>query len=76
MTRNAIVTDLVLAVLAAIAVLILTPGVAVAAMIAILVLARCAVSFVLDSRRRSSRRARQRMTSGRAPARRRPRARR
>jgi hypothetical protein len=36
-TRNALVTDLALAVLAAIVVLILTPGVAIAAMIAILV---------------------------------------
>ena len=76
MTRNALVTDLVLAVLAAIVVLILTPGVALAAMIAILVLFGCVASFVLDSRRRSSRAARRRTTSGRAPARRRSRARR
>ncbi len=76
MTRNALVTDLVLAVLAAIVVLILTPGVAVAAMIAILVLFGCVASFVLDSRRRSSRAARRRTTSGRPPARRRSRARR
>ena len=76
MTRNALVTDLALAVLAAIVVLILTPGVAIAAMIAILVLFGCMASFVLDSRRRSSRAARRRTTSGRAPARRRPPARR
>ena len=55
MTRNALVTDLALAVLAAIVVLILTPGVAIAAMIAILVLFGCMTSFMLDSRRRSSR---------------------
>ena len=39
MTRIAIVTDLALAVFAATVVLILTPGVAIAAMIAIFVLA-------------------------------------
>ena len=76
MTRNALVTDLALAVLAAIVVLILTPGVAIAAMIAILVLFGCMTSFILDSRRRSSRAARPQTTSGRAPARRRPPARR
>lgn len=76
MTRNALVTDLALAVLAAIVVLILTPGVAIAAMIAILVLFGCMASFVLDSRRRLSRGSRPQTTSGRATARRRPRARR
>ena len=72
MTRNALVTDLALAVLAAIVVLILTPGVAIAAMIAILVLFGCMTSFVLDSRRRSARGSRPQTTSGRATARRRP----
>ncbi len=72
MTRNALVTDLALAVLAAIVVLILTPGVAVAGMIAILVLLGCVASFVVDSRRRSSSRARRRTINRRAPPRRRP----
>ena len=75
-TRNALVTDLALAVLAAIVVLILTPGVAVAGMIAILVLLRFVTCFVLDSRRRSSSGARRRTINRRAPPRRRPPARR
>ena len=55
MTRNALLTDIGLAVLAAIIVLIITPGVAVAAMIAILVLAACAVSLARDVRGRARR---------------------
>jgi hypothetical protein len=54
-TRNALMTDIGLAVLAAIIVLIITPGLAVAAMIAILVLAACAVSLARDVRRRAQR---------------------
>lgn len=63
MTRNTLLADLGIAVLAAVLVLILTPGVAVAGMIALLVLAACAVSFGIDSRRRRS---------ARTPRRRRP----
>ena len=55
MTRNALLTDFGVAVLAAIIVLIITPGVAVAAMIAILVLAACAVSLARDVRKRARR---------------------
>ena len=52
MTRNPLLTDVAIAVLAAILILVLTPGVAVAGMIALLVLALCAATLVLDSRRR------------------------
>ena len=55
MTRNALLTDIGLAVLAAIVVLIITPGVAVAGMIAALVLVACAVSLARDVRRRGRR---------------------
>ena len=55
MTRNALLTDIGLAVLAAIVVLIITPGVAVAGMIAALVLVACAVSLALYVRRRGRR---------------------
>lgn len=55
MTRNALLTDIGLAVLAAIVVLIITPGVAVAGMIAALVLVACAVSLARDVRRRNRR---------------------
>ena len=55
MTGNALLTDLGLAVLAAVIVLILAPGVAVAGLIAILVLAACAASFVRGPRARARR---------------------
>ena len=55
LTRNALLTDIGLAVLAAIIVLIITPGVAVAGMIAVLVLAACAVSLARDVRKRARR---------------------
>jgi hypothetical protein len=53
-TRSPLLTDLAIAVIAAILILVLTPGVAVAGMIALLVLAACGVSLVLDSRRRGA----------------------
>lgn len=52
MTRNPLLTDVAIAVLAAILILVLTPGVAVAGMIALLVLLVCAATLVFDSRRR------------------------
>lgn len=52
MTRNPLLTDIAIAVLAAILILVLTPGVAVAGMIALLVLLACAATLVVDSRRR------------------------
>ncbi len=55
MTRNVLLTDIGLAVLAAIIVLIITPGVAVAGMIAALVLAACAVGLARDVRKRGRR---------------------
>jgi hypothetical protein len=50
-TRNPLLTDLAIAVIAAILVLVLTPGVAVAGMIALLVLLACALNLIVDSRR-------------------------
>jgi hypothetical protein len=49
--RDVLLADIGIAVLAAVLVLVITPGVAVAGMIAILVLVACAVSLVVDSRR-------------------------
>jgi Flp pilus assembly protein TadB len=51
-TRSPLITDLAIAVVAAILILVLTPGVAVAGLIALLVLAACGISLVIDSRRR------------------------
>ncbi len=51
MSRGALLADLAIAVLAAALVVTVTPGVAVAALIAILVLVVCFVSFLLGSRR-------------------------
>jgi hypothetical protein len=77
MSRSPLITDLVIAVIAAILILVLTPGVAVAGMIALLVLAACGVSLVLDSRRRGADSHRQRRPvprPSRRPPDRRPRA--
>ena len=52
MSRSPLLTDLAIAVLATILILVLTPGVAVAGLIALLVLAVCGVSLARDSRRR------------------------
>lgn len=51
MRRNVLLVDLAIAIVAAIVVLAITPGLAVAAMIAILVLAGCVVSLGRESRR-------------------------
>ena len=53
MSRDPLLSDIAMAVIAAILILALTPGVAVAGMIALLVLLACAVNLILDSRRRS-----------------------
>jgi hypothetical protein len=50
-TRDPLLTDVGIAVLAAIVILVLTPGVAVAGMIALLVLLIFVTRLVLDSRR-------------------------
>jgi hypothetical protein len=52
LTRNPLLTDVAIAVLAAILILVLTPGVAVAGIIALLVLLACAITLAFDSRRR------------------------
>ena len=52
MTWNPLLTDLSIVVIAAILILVLSPGVAVAGMIALLVLLAWAVTLILDSRRR------------------------
>jgi hypothetical protein len=49
---NVLLVDVGIAIVAAIIVLTITPGLAVASMIAIAVLATCAISFRRDSRRR------------------------
>jgi hypothetical protein len=50
--RNVLLVDVGVAILAAIIVLTITPGLAVVSMIAIAVLAACAISFSRESRRR------------------------
>lgn len=67
MRRNVLLVDLAIAIVAAIVVLAVTPGLAVAAMIAILVLAGCALSMGRESRRRArDPRRRSRRRAGRA----------
>jgi hypothetical protein len=53
-----LLVDLGIAIVAAIIVLTITPGLAVAAAIALVVLSACAISFRRDSRRRRARGAR------------------
>jgi multisubunit Na+/H+ antiporter MnhB subunit len=65
MRRNVVLVDLAIAIVAAVFVLILTPGLAVAGMIAIVVLAVCAISFRRQSRRRRRTRATRRATVSR-----------
>jgi hypothetical protein len=50
-SRNLIVADVGIAVVLGLVVLIFAPGLAVVAMIAVVVIAVCAVSFALDARR-------------------------
>lgn len=70
--RNVLLADFGIAILAAIVVLILTPGVAVAGMIAVVVLIACGVSFRHEARRRKRRgREPPRLGSNRTQARRR-----
>jgi hypothetical protein len=56
--RNPLATDLALAVLAAVLVLIISPGLAVAGLIALLVLTFAVVSAIRKSRKRRARPAR------------------
>ena len=65
MSRRILLIDLGIALVLAILVLIISPGVAVAAMIALAVLVVCGVSFALDAWRRP-----RRMRTGRAGRRR------
>lgn len=51
MRRNVIVADMAIAVALALFVLIVAPGLAVVAIIALVVIAVCAASFALDARR-------------------------
>ncbi len=55
MSRRLAMTDLGIAFVLAILVLIISPGVAIAGLIAAIVLVACGVSFALDARRRSRR---------------------
>jgi hypothetical protein len=50
--RNVLLVDVGIAIVAAIVVLTITPGLAVASMIAVAVLAACTISFSRESRRR------------------------
>ncbi len=52
MSRNPLVIDLAVAILCALVVLIISPGVAVDAIVAAIVLVVCGVSFALSRRRR------------------------
>jgi hypothetical protein len=70
-SRSPLVTDLAIAVVAAILILVLTPGVAVAGMIALLVLTACGVTLAADSRRRRRAEVSGRRRSAPSPARRR-----
>lgn len=56
MTRNPLVIDLAIAVVCALVVLIVSPGVAVDAIIALIVLAGCGASFLLRRLRRRGQR--------------------
>jgi hypothetical protein len=49
--RNVLLADIAVAVVLAAVVLVVSPGLAVAAMIALVVIVVCAVSFALDARR-------------------------
>jgi uncharacterized membrane protein YjjP (DUF1212 family) len=51
MTRNPLLIDLAIAVLCALVVLIVSPGVAIDAIIAVIVLAVCGLSFAFSRRR-------------------------
>ena len=51
MTRRPLLVDLAVAALAAAAIVILAPGLAVVGLLALLVLVVCAVSLLIDSRR-------------------------
>ena len=62
MRRNVLLVDVGIAIIAAIVVLTITPGLAVAGIIAIAVLAACAISFRRESRRRGRARIRRRRT--------------
>jgi membrane protein implicated in regulation of membrane protease activity len=68
--HNVLLVDVGIAIVAAIVVLTITPGLAVASMIAIAVLAVCAISFTRESRRqrraRRPRRPARRAAGGRA----------
>jgi Flp pilus assembly protein TadB len=55
-TLNSLVADLAIAAVCAVVVLIISPGVAVDAMIAVIVLAACGASYALGRRRRRRRR--------------------
>jgi hypothetical protein len=56
--RNTLLIDIGIAVAIGILVLIVTPGLAVAGMIALLVVLVCGVTLVLDARRAAARRSR------------------
>lgn len=56
MRRNTLLTDVGIAVVLAILVIVISPGLAVVGILALLVVVVCAVSFVLDRRRHRSRR--------------------
>lgn len=64
MRRTPLTTDIALAVLAAIFVLIVAPGTAIAGLIALVVLIFCVVSFVRQSRRARARPVRARARRG------------
>jgi hypothetical protein len=67
-TRNPLVTDVIVAVVIVALVLIIEPGVAVAAILALIVLAVCGISYVVGRSRRRSHRYDARRRGSTAPA--------
>lgn len=63
--RNVLLIDVGIAIVAALVLLAITPGLAVAATIAMVVLATCAISFRRESRRQRRARGRRRRSPGR-----------
>ena len=56
MRRNTLVVDAVIALVLAILVIVISPGLAVVGILALLVLLICLISFAIDRRRKGSRR--------------------
>ncbi len=58
MSRNTLIADLAIAAVVTILIVVLSPGLAVVGMVALLIVLICAISFAVDGRRRRVRRRR------------------